>query len=56
MHNITKDYLINNFNIDNRIVSLAQRCEEEVKSQFSFIEEIREYNQYKVLDSMHKNR
>lgn len=56
MHNITKDYLINNFNIDNRIVSLAQRCEEEVKSRFSFIEEIREYNQYKVLDSMHKNR
>lgn len=56
MHNLTKDYLRNNLNIDSKIVSLAERCEEEIKNQFSIIEEIREYNQYKVLDSMQKNR
>ncbi|MCQ1529886.1 methionine gamma-lyase family protein [Lutispora saccharofermentans] len=56
MHSITKDYLKNILKIDNRIIDLADKCEEEIKAQFSIIEEIREYNQYKVLDSMRKNR
>lgn len=56
MHSITKDHLKNIFKIDNRIIDLADKCEEEIKAQFSIIEEIREYNQYKVLDSMRKNR
>lgn len=56
MHSITKDYLKNTLKIDNRIIGLADKCEKEIKDQFSIIEEIREYNQYKVLDSMRKNR
>ena len=56
MHSITKDYLKNILKIDNRIIDLADKCEKEIKAQFAIIEEIREYNQYKVLDSMRKNR
>ncbi|SHI94245.1 methionine gamma-lyase family protein [Lutispora thermophila] len=56
MHNITKDYLIKLLELDNKIIDLAEKCEKEVKHQFSIIEEIREYNQYKVLKSMQKNK
>ncbi|HHY76970.1 MAG TPA: hypothetical protein GX498_00485 [Clostridiales bacterium] len=56
MHYITRNYLIDLFDIDEKIIKLAEKCEEEIKEQFTFIDEIREYNQYKVLRSMQKNK
>ena len=56
MHKLTKNYLKNIFDIDTKIIDLAEKCEEEIKDQFIFIDEIREYNQYKVLNSMQKNK
>jgi len=56
MHYITRNYLIHLFDIDEKIIKLAEKCEEEIKEQFTFIDEIREYNQYKVLRSMQKNK
>lgn len=56
MHNSTRDYLIKYFNIDKEIIDLCIKCEEELKNQFKKIDEVREYNQYKVLNSMRKNR
>ncbi|KAB3534038.1 hypothetical protein F8154_10185 [Alkaliphilus pronyensis] len=40
------------FNIDNEIIDAVQQTEEEVQSQFLKIDEIKEYNQYKVLKAM----
>ena len=56
MHKNTRDYLTTYLNIDKKIVDLCINCEEEVKGQFVKIDEVREYNQYKVLNSMKKNR
>lgn len=55
MHKNTRDYLINCLNIDGKIIDLCLQCEEEIKDQFAKIDETREYNQYKVLNSMRKN-
>lgn len=56
MHKITNDYLIRHFNIDHTIVDLVIECEENLKECFVNIDEVREFNQYKVLSSMKKNR
>jgi len=56
MHTITKDYIKNTLGINDKIIKLAEECENDIKDQFSIIEEIREYNQYKVLKSMQNNR
>lgn len=56
MHKNTHDYLINNLHIDEKTIDLCLKCEEEAKEQFAKIDEVREYNQYKVLNSMRKNK
>ena len=56
MHKDTRDYLIGNLNIDEKTIDLCLKCEEEAKEQFAKIDEVREYNQYKVLNSMRKNK
>lgn len=56
MHYKTLEYLINKLNINKKIIDLCIATEEEVQLQFKKIEEIREFNQYKVLNSMQKNR
>lgn len=56
MHYKTTEYLINKLNINKKIIDMCISAEEEVASQFQKIDEIREYNQYKVLNSMQKNR
>jgi len=56
MHYITRNYLKDLYDIDEKIIKLAEKCEEEIKEQFTYIDEIREYNQYKVLRSMQKNK
>lgn len=56
MHNKTKEYLQNTLGLNSKIITLAEECEKDIKDQFYIIEEVREYNQYKVLKSMQNNR
>ncbi|HPL53157.1 MAG TPA: methionine gamma-lyase family protein [Bacillota bacterium] len=56
MHYKTMDYLINKLNISKKAIDICVSTEEEVSGQFQKIDEISEYNQYKVLSAMQKNR
>lgn len=56
MHYKTMDYLINRLNISKKIIDICVASEDEVSGQFKKIDEIREYNQYKVLNAMQKNK
>lgn len=56
MHYKTMDYLINKLNISKKIIDMCVSTEDEISDQFKKIDEIREFNQYKVLNAMQKNR
>ncbi|MFZ5354205.1 MAG: aminotransferase class I/II-fold pyridoxal phosphate-dependent enzyme [Bacillota bacterium] len=56
MHYKTTEYLINKLNISKKIIDICITTEDEIQSQFKKIDEVREYNQYKVLSAMHNNR
>jgi len=50
--NILKD----EFGIDNKISELAQEVEKEVHNQFEKVDDVRQYNQLKVIKAMQKNQ
>jgi cystathionine beta-lyase family protein involved in aluminum resistance len=50
------DYLMNKLNINKKIIDLCISTEDEVQLQFKKIDEVSEFNQYKVLNAMQKNR
>ena len=52
----TKDYLYNEYSIDESICDLAERVEDDIKGEFVDIDKIKEYNQYKVLKAFQNNR
>lgn len=52
----TKDILENFFGIDKEIISTAEGIEAELKEKFTYLNEIKEYNQYKVLKAMQQAR
>ncbi len=56
MHYKTTEYLINRLNISKKIIDFCVSAEEETAAQFQKIDEIAEYNQYKVLNAMQNNR
>ena len=56
MHYKTTDYLINKLNISKKIIDICVSTEEEVSEQFKKIDEVSEFNQYKVLAAMQRNR
>lgn len=56
MHYKTTDYLINKLNISKKIIDMCVSTEEEVSGQFKKIDEVGEFNQYKVLNALQKNR
>lgn len=56
MHYKTMEYLINKLNINKKIIDACITTEDEVQQQFNKIDEVREFNQYKVLNAMQKNR
>jgi cystathionine beta-lyase family protein involved in aluminum resistance len=56
MHYKTMDYLMNKLNINKKIIDLCISTEDEVQLQFKKIDEVSEFNQYKVLNAMQKNR
>jgi len=50
------DFLNENYGISDDIMKLAERAEEELKDRFLEVDKITEYNQYKVLNAMQKNK
>ncbi len=56
MIDITKEYLINNFNITENLFELSDIAMKDIKSEFEKLDDIREYNQLKVLNALQKER
>ncbi|GAA0116306.1 methionine gamma-lyase family protein [Clostridium senegalense] len=56
MLDITKDFLIKSFNINQEIFELSQKALEDVKGEFEKLDEIKEYNQMKVLNALQEER
>ncbi len=56
MNDKTIDYLTKELKIDKVIIDLCNEVEKEIAIQFMHIDEVREFNQYKVLGAMQKNR
>lgn len=54
--NLTNQLLNEHFKIDEKVLSLVDGAEKEVKTQFTKLDDIMAYNQYKVLDAFQKNR
>jgi cystathionine beta-lyase family protein involved in aluminum resistance len=53
---ITKKKLKEAYKIDERVFDLYERALEDVKNQFKYYDEVREYNQVKVLNAMQRER
>lgn len=51
-----KNILINEFNIKEEVIDKVNNAEIELASRFKEIDEIREYNQYKVIRAFQKNK
>ncbi len=56
MHKNVYGYLVNQIRLNESVVDLVIKCEKDIKREFEKIDEIREFNQYKVLNSMRKNK
>lgn len=56
MKDSTLKYLIDEFNLDSRVVEFVNLKEESIDNKFKAIDDIKEYNQYKVINAMQKNR
>ena len=52
----TKEYLSDKYNINNRVLDLYERAINDIKQQFEALDEIREFNQIKVLNAMQEER
>jgi cystathionine beta-lyase family protein involved in aluminum resistance len=56
MFDITKEFLRKSYNINENTLSLYEKAIEDVKEQFAMYDEIREYNQLKVLNALQEER
>ena len=56
MNELTKNYLCNQMNIDERVVAYVSESEKEIRGKFYELDDIREYNQLKVIEAMQSNR
>lgn len=52
MLNITKEELKNKYKINDKVISLYEKSIEDVKGEFIYYDEVREYNQLKVLNAL----
>ena len=52
----TQNYLKEKFGISDHIIEFIEECESELSAKFKKIDEIGEYNQYKVLNAFQENR
>lgn len=56
MLNETKEFLTKNFQIKEEVFTVAQKALVDVQEQFKTLDEIREYNQLKVLNALQEER
>lgn len=56
MLSITKEFLRNKYNISNNVIELSEKALDDIEGLFKGIDEIREYNQNKVLKAMQEER
>lgn len=56
MFSKTKEYLANKYDINDRVLDLYERAINDIKQQFEALDEIREFNQIKVLNAMQEER
>ncbi len=56
MIDITKEYLINNFKINEEAFKVSEEAIKDVEEQFKVLDDIREYNQLKVLNAFQQER
>ena len=56
MRKITREFLIENFNITPEVIDAINKAEDEVKDIFGSLDDIMAYNQYKVLRAFQENR
>ena len=54
--NLTEQFLIDEFKIDEKVLKLVAEAEEEVRGEFERLDDIMAYNQYKVLKAFQQNR
>jgi cystathionine beta-lyase family protein involved in aluminum resistance len=52
----TKEFLINNYKVENEVFELYEKTLQDIKQQFNKLDEIREYNQFKVLNALQMER
>ena len=53
--NLTEQFLIDEFGIDERVLKIVAEAEDEVRCEFEKLDDIMAYNQYKVLSAFQKN-
>lgn len=56
MQKYTYDFLINELKLKKSIIDMVQNCETTLDKEFKKTNEIREFNQYKILNIMKENR
>ncbi|MCT8975466.1 methionine gamma-lyase family protein [Clostridium sp. CX1] len=56
MINLTKEYLEKAYGINEKVINLYEQALEDVKGEFAAYDEIREYNQLKVLNAFQEER
>ena len=56
MIDITKKYLINNFKINEEVFKLSETALKDISDQFKRLDDIREYNQLKVLNAFQQEK
>ena len=54
--NSSEKFLVDKFNIDERVIELVSEAEKEVQPQFDVLDDIMAYNQYKVLEVFQRNK
>lgn len=47
-----KEFLMNNFNINENLINLSEKIEENIYEYFKEVDDIKEYNHFKVLNAM----
>lgn len=52
----TKNYLANNYKINDKVLNLYTRAMNDIKGEFEKLDDIREFNQFKVLNAMQEER
>ena len=56
MNNYTDELLIKDLEIEEKVLTLIKEAEQAVSKEFSSLDDIMAYNQYKVLSALQKNR